>query len=461
MKNMVRILGVLLIIVVIQCSKKEEKEEVKSTLPVLTTSNVTEITRTTASSGGNVTSDGEAEITVRGVCWGTTTNPTISGSKTTDGVGKGSYTSSLTSLTSNTTYYVKAYAINSAGTAYGNEETFSTNQVGIITLNTTEVTSIEASSAISGGNITDDGGSTVLERGLCWSTEANPTTMDNRTSVEPGTGIFTGSIVGLVPCTTYYVRAFATSIAGTAYGNELTFISSVALPAVTTASVHSWTSTTAVSGGNVVSFGGCSVISSRGVCWSINTNPTISDSCIYDGSGTDTFISNLSDLEVNTTYYIRAFATNEAGTAYGNQQSITTITVDTTIFGKWIIAEGSYNGNNISNLTGYIIIVDGSYKANFSDGSNTGYAEARYTINEATIKSNLTGETLALNAGNVEITCCPEVQLWATVINCTSTIIIQWGGTAIGYNDPGYLIDNNQLVLRSSDGKTILRYDKE
>ena len=94
--------------------------------PKVTTTNVSNITQTTATSGGNVTSDGGANVTARGVCWSTSQNPTISNSHTTDGNGTGSFTSSITGLTANTTYYVRAYATNENGTSYGEEKSFTT-----------------------------------------------------------------------------------------------------------------------------------------------------------------------------------------------------------------------------------------------------------------------------------------------------------------------------------------------
>ena len=96
------------------------------TPPIVTTIAISDITQTTASSGGNVTSEGTSPVTVRGVCWSTSENPTISDSKTEDGTGPGSFTSSITGLAAGTTYYVRAYATNLAGTSYGNQETFTT-----------------------------------------------------------------------------------------------------------------------------------------------------------------------------------------------------------------------------------------------------------------------------------------------------------------------------------------------
>ena len=97
------------------------------TLPTVTTSTVTSIMSTTANSGGNITSDGGASVSSRGVVWSTSQNPTIAlSTKTIDGTGTGNFSSAISGLTANTTYYLRAYATNSAGTAYGNEITFTT-----------------------------------------------------------------------------------------------------------------------------------------------------------------------------------------------------------------------------------------------------------------------------------------------------------------------------------------------
>lgn len=95
-------------------------------LPTVTTADITAITQTSATAGGNITSDGGATVTSRGVCWNTTGTPTVYNSKTTDGSGTGTFTSSLTGLTAGTTYYVRAYATNSVGPSYGEEKQFIT-----------------------------------------------------------------------------------------------------------------------------------------------------------------------------------------------------------------------------------------------------------------------------------------------------------------------------------------------
>ncbi len=221
MKTQFRIPFIIaLIICSLICLNSCEK---KPTPPVVTTAGVSGITQTASSSGGNVTGDGGAEVTARGVCWNTSENPTTTNSKTSDGTGTGTFTSSLTQLTPGTKYYVKAYATNEAGTGYGSQLSFTTWEVLLATLTTSDVTSITKISAVSGGNITSDGGGTVTARGVCWSTRENPTTADSKTSDGSGIGSFTSNITGLSAGNTYYVRAYAINNAGTSYASQRSF----------------------------------------------------------------------------------------------------------------------------------------------------------------------------------------------------------------------------------------------
>ncbi len=192
----------------------------------LTTVVITGITAITATSGGNITSDGGAAITARGIVWNTIYNPTVESNLgiTNNGTGMGTFSSNLAGLNPLTTYYVRAYAINCADTSYGDVQTFSTLD-GIISLTTTAVTGITATTAVSGGNITSDGGAAITIRGVVWSTLENPTVDNNQgiTSNGAGTGSFVSNLTGLNSGTTYYVRSYATNIAGTSYGNQVDF----------------------------------------------------------------------------------------------------------------------------------------------------------------------------------------------------------------------------------------------
>jgi uncharacterized protein (TIGR02145 family) len=194
------------------------------TKPKVTTGDVTNIQSTTASCSGNVTADGGQAVTDRGICWSTSQNPTIENSKTSGGTGTGTFTGNLTGLAANTSYYVRAYATNSEGTAYGAEKAFTTLTEGAdFAVTTGAVTNITTNSASCSGNVTAEDAASVTARGLCWSTSQNPTTADSKTTNGTGTGTFSGSLTGLNPNTTYYVRAYATRSEGTTYGEERSF----------------------------------------------------------------------------------------------------------------------------------------------------------------------------------------------------------------------------------------------
>jgi uncharacterized protein (TIGR02145 family) len=301
------------------------------TIPTVITSPVSNISYTTATSGGNVTDDGGSPVTARGVCWSTSQNPTIYNSHTINGAGVGSYISNITGLIPNTTYYVRAYATNSAGSAYGNQVSFTTLQITLPTVTTSSITNISYNSAMSGGNVTNDGGATVTARGVCWSTLPDPTISDPHTNNGTGTGSFVSNITGLTQNTTYYVRAYAINSVGTGYGNEISFTTlEITNPTVTTNSVTNILYTTVTTGGNVTDDGGATV-TARGVCWSTLQNPTILDNYTTDGLGTGSFVSNITGLTQNTTYYVRAYATNIMGTGYGNELSFTTLNCPNTI----------------------------------------------------------------------------------------------------------------------------------
>ena len=365
-------------------------------IPTLTTTTVTELTTTTAKSGGNITDNGGGAITARGICLSISANPTTSDITTADGAGTGIYESSLTDLTPGTTYYVRAYATNSAGTAYGNEVSFNTVAVIIPTLSTTTVTAITTTTAKSGGNITDSGGGTITARGICLSISANPTISDITIVAGTGTGLYESNLTDLTPGTTYYVRAYATNSAGTAYGNQVNFTTTaIVLSTLTTATVTNITSGTAISGGNITNAGGGNV-TARGVCWSTTGNPTIANNHTTDESGTGSFASNLIGLTEGTTYYVRSYATNAAGTAYGNQVSFTTIlivlpTLTTTVLSE-ITSTTARTGGNISNTGGGAITAKGVCWST-SENPDTDDNSTVVTAGTSTFVSNITGLT--------------------------------------------------------------------
>jgi uncharacterized protein (TIGR02145 family) len=196
------------------------------------------------------------------------------------------------------------------------------------TVTTTAVTSITSITATSGGNVTNSGGATITTRGVVWSTSNEPTIESEigMTTNDSGEGVFTSSLTGLSPGTTYYVRAYATNSSGTGYGNIITFTTTAILPTLTTSSATRITFTSTSSGGYITYDGGSSILS-KGVCWSSSSSsPTIALSTkTSDGSGEGVFTSSLTGLSPGTTYYVRAYATNSIGTAYGSVVSFNTL----------------------------------------------------------------------------------------------------------------------------------------
>lgn len=177
-------------------------------IPTVTTSEVSSILSTSAASGGNVTSDGGESVTSRGVCWSTSENPTIDDYKTSDGTGTGSFTSSITGLNANTTYYLRAYATNSAGTAYGEQKQFIT-EADLPTL-TMEISEVSKRSISVISTLVNDNGMTVTETGVCWGESPDLTYYsDNVIVCEDNTNPYTIEIPNLTPGSRYYVRAYA------------------------------------------------------------------------------------------------------------------------------------------------------------------------------------------------------------------------------------------------------------
>jgi len=196
---------------------------VQSTPTVNATTAPGSITATSASSGGNVSSDGGLTVTARGVAFGTASGPTTADQVASGGSGTGSFSVDLTGLSVGTTYYIRAYATNALGTAYGPERSFTTLSVTTPTVTTSAAGSITATSAATGGNVTDDGGAAVTVRGVAYGIASGPTTAGDTLVYGSGTGAFSSDLTDLDPGTTYYVRAFATNSEGTSYGGEESF----------------------------------------------------------------------------------------------------------------------------------------------------------------------------------------------------------------------------------------------
>jgi hypothetical protein len=215
------IFTLLIVLFFVGCKKQHDNSPV--TLASLSTTYISSITSTSAISGGSIMYDGEASITAKGICYSTTAHPTIADKVVYAGSGTAEYTCTIKGLLPNTTYYVRAFATNSVGTAYGTNELFFNTTLATPTITTVSTASISGNDAVCTGNVTDYGGTSITERGVCYSKNPNPTVADSIVFSLSGTDSFSVYLTGLTSNTNYYVRAYAKSSAGIGYGNEISF----------------------------------------------------------------------------------------------------------------------------------------------------------------------------------------------------------------------------------------------
>ncbi len=280
------------------------------------TSQVTSITEATATCGGFISDDGGSDVTARGICWNTSPNPTVENDTTIDAAGTGPFTSVIKGLSPFKTYYVRAYATNRGGTAYGLQMTFTTKT---LTFTTIPASFIMAESVISGGMISSDGDSlTILDRGVCWSMLPYPTITDSSTHDGRGKGSYTSTLIGLKPFTTYFARAYVTNSVGTTYGNDISFTTQNGIVGFTTEPATTITATTAFLSANITGDGG-SLISECGFCYSTSTVPSLTNKKIFSGGNSGIISLSLSELTANTTYHVWTYGINNVDTTFSNE----------------------------------------------------------------------------------------------------------------------------------------------
>jgi uncharacterized protein (TIGR02145 family) len=304
-----------------------------NSLPIITTKTISSISNKTASAGGIILNDGGSEITSKGLCWSNNPNPTIENAIfTNEGVGIDSFVSYLSGLSPNTSYFVRAYATNSVGTSYGNDVFFQTNANSpslnptFSAFNISEIGSHNVSfSALLSSEINH-----ISSRGFCWSFLPNPTILNSHVEVGKGVGSFAVKQAGFIGGgTRYYARPFAVNSYGVFYGEEKIFFTQFDIPTIVLLSLKDF-GLSAFSYSNIADSGG-KPITQRGIVYSVTENPTIQNDKILNGTGIGEYSITLTGLTQKTTYFVRAFATNEVGTAYSNQIKLTTNTASTTI----------------------------------------------------------------------------------------------------------------------------------
>jgi cyclophilin family peptidyl-prolyl cis-trans isomerase len=401
--------------------------------PTVTTATSVSITATSATLGGNVSSDGSATITERGVVYSVTAtnaDPLINGTGVTKVTATGTtgvFTAPVTGLSPGTGYSFKAYAINSVGTTYTTPVATFTTSTQAPTVTTATSASITATTATLGGNVSSDGGATITERGIVYSvTATNADPLINgagvtKVTASGTTGVFTAPVTGLSPGTGYSFKAYATNSVGTTYTTPAaTFTTSTLAPTVTTATSASITSTTATLGGNVTSDGGAT-ITERGIVYSVtatNADPLINGTGVtkVTASGTTgVFTAPVTGLSPGTGYSFKAYAINSVGTTYTTPAATfttstlaptvttatsTSITSTTATLGGNVTSDGgatitergvvysvtTTNGNPLINGTGVTKVTatgtTGVFTASAASlAPNTGYSFKAYAIN--------------------------------------------------------------------------------
>ncbi len=198
------------------------KDENGGALPFIETGRVTDITPISVTVEGNVKNDGGSLVTERGVFYGTSPDTETTGTKISAGTGEGFFSAELDGLQEGTEYYVRAFATNSAGTAYGSELRFTANDI-LPAVSTIEIIEIESRTAIVRADISDDGGNQVTERGVYIGTDPDPFETGEKVSSSRGKGAFNTTVEGLVPETTYYVVAYGLNGVGKGFGEEMVF----------------------------------------------------------------------------------------------------------------------------------------------------------------------------------------------------------------------------------------------
>lgn len=374
----------------------------------VTQTTVRDITVHTVSAIAEVTSNGGSEITENGFYYSTThalpDERDLHVSSLTTG---NNITANLVGLEEGQTYYIRAYAINQAGLSYGTVGNFQTKSVTLPIVKTGAVTNVTSVSANLSGTITSLGNGSLQRKGFCWSSTHTVPSLEQRegsSEVSTEGSAYFYELTGLSGKTRYYVRAYAENEKGVSYGEtqEFTTGTSAVVPTLSGTTISEIGETSAKATATVVSDGGASV-SGKGFCYSLtNSSPTIEggSTTLADVSTGNSITGVLKNLEPDAKYYIRAYATNGEGTAYGvvytfSTQKVSSIpTVGATVINT-VTKTTAEVSSSISNDGGATITENGfCYSI-----TNTVPTISDNKINSDISKKDFTGSLAALAMG--------------------------------------------------------------
>ena len=321
----------------------------------------------------------------------------------------GNISGTPTVATSTTTYTMTGN--NYYGTSSAN---LNITVANLPTITTNSVTSILSSTAVSGGNVSSNGGITLTEKGICWSTTANPTINDNKL-VDPTTttGNFTSNLTGLIPATTYYVRAYATNALGTSYGTQVTFTTLIPAPNITYNTTNTFVVNNAITPLQVTNTGG----NASGIYNNITT--------FAGGNGIGTTDGTALNAKFNNPMGLAVDATGNVYVADSRNHNIRKITPDgtvTTVAGSLTGVSGnadaigtgalffSPQGVAVDPTSGNIYVADyinhkikkidpSNYNVTTIAGSSQGYADGNGTDAKINTPAGITVDT----SGNIYV----------------------------------------------------------
>ena len=370
MKTMNKFQGLLLGVWVLMFTGCKEEEPINVT-PTVVTGDVSEVYRKGATISGTVQNPYGATIKECGILISDFESMAEAKEYRSETPDASTFAVSTTSLTPGKTYYYSAYASSGASMVQGSVKNFTTPESNAPVLSEMNVSGIDEKSVSLSVEILDNGGSELELAGFCWKegNSGDPTALDNVQNIKPQGNFLMGTIPGLEPNKNYRVRAYAVSASGVGYSQTISVTTNSAvipfLGAVTATDVTDFT----VSVSAQIIDSGSSAPTKIGFCWSTETNqPTVSHFSVEvnDQLGNFTFSAIISELAPETSYYIRAFATNEQGTGYSESVQITTIPESTLI-------EGNEGDVNVAEAGGLNKFIDDSNKYNITKLKVSGY----------------------------------------------------------------------------------------
>lgn len=295
-------------------------------LPKVSAVDVSKIASTSATLTADVTDHGGETVSEVGFYYSLDPAVDVETSvKVTRNYAGGAFSTSLTDLSVFTTYYVKAYAVNSAGVAYSSVVSFKT-LADVPVVQTLGSAEIGSDGATLSGTVLTDNGASITERGFVWMQgDGTPTTDSHRLEASGTTGDYTATLSGLEPNKTYSFRAYAINSMGTSYGAVMTFSTVASLPKLSATKVSNITTTSADFTSSVLDHGG-ETVTEVGFYYSKTEDVDVQTAFkVSENYSSDSFSINVDNLEIGTFYYVRAYTKNSAGEALNTTVSFKTV----------------------------------------------------------------------------------------------------------------------------------------